>query len=374
MHIFFSKVCFYACILSQARYKMQALNSKRGAGMGEEIKGRARGGHARAAKLSPEERKEIAKQAAVVRWSSSGETGNLLKATHEGPLKIGETIIKCAVLVDGTRVLTQRDVYKAMGRSGSTGGIKSKGTAQDLPRILAAANLTPYISDELRCAVAPILFKTKRGAKAYGYRAEILPEICNVYLDARAAVPKVLNAAQLKVAAQCEMLVRGFARVGIIALVDEATGYQEDRDREALQAILDKYLRDQVLAKWAKTFPDQFYEYLFKLKGWQYRPLSVKRPGVVGHWTNDIVYARLAPGVLSALREKNPKDHKGRRRYKFFQWLTDDYGHPALKQHLSNVIFLMKASSNWNTFEKALDRAAPKYGNRFLPEILDEDE
>ncbi len=296
----------------------------------------------------------------------------ILKATYPGELKIGDVIIKCAVLEDGkTRVITQRSVYSAMGRSGSTGGLKRKNGAQDLPRILAASNLTPYISDELRCAVTPIRFKPKTGGKpAYGYRAEILPEICNVYLEAREA--NVLTPLQEKIAAQCEILVRGFARIGIIALIDEATGFQHDRDREALQAILDKYLRDQVLAKWAKTFPDQFYEHLFKLKGWQYRPLSVKRPGVVGHWTNDVVYARLAPGVLKALREKNPKDHKGRRRHKLFQWLTEDYGHPALKQHLSNVIFLMRAHPSWQGFYRALQRAAPKYGDRFLPHVHDD--
>jgi hypothetical protein len=193
----------------------------------------------------------------------------------------------------------------------------------------------------------------------------------DVWLKARQ--DNKLHKQQETKAKQAEILMRGFAHVGIIALVDEETGFQEDRDREALQAILDKFLRDN-LAKWAKTFPDEFYENLFKLKGWQYRPLSVKRPSVVGHWTNDIVYARLAPGVLAKLREKTPKDHKGRRRHKFFQWLTDDYGHPALKQHLSNLIFLMKAHPTWQGFYRALQRAAPKYGDRFLPHIHDNDD
>jgi hypothetical protein len=69
-----------------------------------------------------------------------------------------------------------------MGRSVSTGGVKPKEGAQELPRILAAINISDYISDELRCAITPILFKPKSGGKlAYGYRAEILPQICNVY-------------------------------------------------------------------------------------------------------------------------------------------------------------------------------------------------
>lgn len=330
--------------------------------MGEEIKGKAKGGHARAAKLSSEERKEIAKQAAVVRWSSTTEKDNLLKATHEGPLKIGETIIKCAVLADGTRVLTQRDVYKAMGRSGSTGGIKSRGTAQDLPRILAAANLTPYISDELRCAVAPILFKTKRGVAAYGYRAEILPEICNVYLDARAAVPKVLSPAQMKVATQCEMLVRGFARVGIIALVDEATGYQKERDENELQKILEAYVTKEFLP-WARRFGIDFYRELFRLRGWKFNPLSVKRPILVAKLTTQITYDRLPPGVKAEIQRKNPKSPKtGKYKHKYFQYLTSDLGIPHLDKLLTISTALMKVALNWRQFMDMYNRAVPKPG------------
>ena len=330
--------------------------------MDEEITGKAKGGHARAAKLSPEKRKEIAKNAAAVRWSSTAEKGDLLKATHEGPLKIGATIIKCANLADGTRVLTQRDVYKAMGRSGSTGGVKSKGIAQDLPRILAAANLSPFISEELRCAVAPILFKTKKGVAAYGYRAEILPEICNVYLDARAAVPKVLSTAQLKVAAQCELLVRGFARVGIIALVDEATGYQKERDRYELNKILDAYVLKEFLP-WAKKFGDEFYRELFRLHGWKYDPASVKRPIILANRTVDITYDRLPVGVKDEIRRKNPKSEKtGRYKHKYFQYLTDDIGIPHLNKLYVVACALMKVSKNWKHFIDMYDRAVPKPG------------
>ena len=39
---------------------------------------------------------------------------------------------------------------------------------------------------------------------------------------------------QRHVAEQCRILLHGFANVGIIALVDEATGYQDARARDAL--------------------------------------------------------------------------------------------------------------------------------------------
>ena len=148
-----------------------------------------------------------------------------------------------------------------------------------------------------------------------------------------------------------------------MALVDEATGYQEIRDRHALQAILDKYLTAEK-AKWAKTFPDDFYKKIFKLRGWKYDPGSVKRPGVIGKYTNDIVYDRLAVGVLKKLNEVNPKTDKGYRKAKHFQHFTDDYGMPELKKHIENVMFLMDAAGDdWDLFKSLLSRAAPKQGD-----------
>lgn len=229
-----------------------------------------------------------------------------------------------------------------------------------MPLFLAPSNLKPFIPNDLTAGpLQPIRYLIK--TRIYnGFEATILPAVCDVWLKAREA--GALQAQQLDKAAKAEILMRGLAHVGIIALVDEATGYQEIRDRIALQKILDKYLRD-FRGKWAKTFPDEFYEHLFKLKGWQYRPLSVKRPGVVGHWTNDIVYARLNAGVLKELRKRNPTLETRRRRDKHHQWFTEDYGHPALKEHITGVVFLMKASSNWANFYRALNRAVPKWGD-----------
>ncbi len=208
---------------------------------------------------------------------------------------------------------------------------------------------------------SPLRFiRPGRGGKvAVGYEATMLPEICDALLTARQK--GVLTPKQLEIAEQCEMLTRAFAKVGIIALIDEVTGYQEVRDRLALQALLDKYLT-QERAKWAKTFPDEFYEQIFRLRGWDFKPLTVKRPALIGHLTNDVVYSRILPGLLTKLREVNPKT-EGRRRDRHHQFFTRDYGFPELKQHILNVIFLMKGSDNWKTFHHLLNRAAPKYGD-----------
>lgn len=207
----------------------------------------------------------------------------------------------------------------------------------------------------------PFKFKPLKGPAAYGYRAEILPEVCDVFLEARNA--DALKPNQEHIARHCEILVRSFAKVGIIALVDEATGYQYDRARHALEEILDRFISKE-LRKWAKTFPDEFYEQMFKLRGWQYVPFSIKRPGVVGKYTNDLVYERLAPGVLEELKRITPRDAKGRTKHRHFQRLTEDVGHARLREHLTAVIALMKASSKWGQFYRMLQRALPKYGEQ----------
>jgi hypothetical protein len=277
-------------------------------------------------------------------------------APYNGEIKIGNITIACAVLEDGTRVITQYDFYKAIGRSGKP----AKGRGSSIEKVapfLALNNLKPYVDKELEDSTKPIIFKQPKGGIAWGYKAEILPKVCEVYLKARD--DKALFVSQEKFAVACDIIMRGLAHVGIIALIDEATGYQAARTKDALAKILEAFISKELI-KWVKTFPDDFYKELFRLKGWRFNPLSVKRPSVVGHLTNNLVYERLAPGVLEELKAKTPKDEQGRRKNRLFQWLTEDIGNPKLKEHLAAVVALMKASTKWDDFQRMINRALPK--------------
>lgn len=329
--------------------------------------GKSKGGQARAAALSPEQRSEIARKAAQSRWSA-----DVPRATHEGALEIGDTSISCAVLENGQRVLTQSGFMTALGRARQAKGRQHYDADVNMPAFLTAKNIKPFIHKDLEVTSSQIEFRTTRGAKAFGYPAELLPKVCDVFIDAEEAGALTHN--QKHVAKKAHILIRGLAHVGILALVDEATGYQEVRDRQALQAILDKYLTDE-WAKWTKTFPDEYYKHLFRLKGIPYPPGNgTQKPSYVGHWTNDIVYSRLAPGVLKELKTKNPRrPETGTRQRKHHQYFTRDYGHPELKEHLSNVMFLMAACNEWEDFKRRLDRAKPKMGAT-MPLNLDEQE
>ena len=242
----------------------------------------------------------------------------------------------------------------------------------ETPAFLAANNLKPFLSRELLDSTKPIAFRQPPLGKAYGYKADILPEVCEVFLQARQA--DKLHYMQEPIAARCELLIRGFARVGINALVDEATGYQYARARQALEQILEKFIATE-LQKWQKTFPDDFYIEMYRLRDWKYDDVvPKKRPQVIGHITNDIVYQRLAPFVLDALREVTPRDTKGRRTERFHQHLTPEEGYRTLKEHLSAVVALVKTSSNWHQFMRLLDKALPKQNGMeplFYPDEVD---
>ncbi len=329
--------------------------------MSAEESKQSKGGHERAKKLAPEERAEIARKAANARWSA-----DMPAATHEGEIRIGDIIIPAAVLSTGKRLLTQGGFLRALGRSRSPkGGKGAISTVDGIPYFLQSEWLNPFVSEELRASTTPVFFKDSRGRRAVGYDAMLLPQVAEVYLTMRSALTdqgKSVPTSLLHIVERCEVIVRGLARVGIAALIDAATGYDEIRDRLALQAILDQYLLRQH-ATWAKRFPNEFYEQIFRLRGWTWKGMKVNRPSALAQYTKNIVYERIAPGLLKELEVRNPVQDNGNRRAKHHQFLTDDVGLPALDEHLHGVRALLRVSRNWGEFMDMLDRAFPRQGD-----------
>jgi hypothetical protein len=281
-----------------------------------------------------------------------GRPRNPRKATHRGVLKIGELRIPCFVLEDGTRVISGRGITAAIGM---------RGRGQGAARIAALLRRKASPTNELILAIEnPFLFDGGGPVPTQGYEAEVLVSLCEEILDAQDA--GLLETQQeRRYGHACYIITRALAKVGIVALIDEATGYQELRDRLALQAILDTYLRKE-LAAWARCFPDEFYQHIFRLRGWQWKGMSVNRPQAVAQYTKDLVYERLAPGILKELETRNPVNAHGRRKVAHHQWLTEDVGHPALAQHIYALIGLMRVSEDgdWERFYAMVERAFKK--------------
>jgi hypothetical protein len=327
--------------------------------MDSDVSGRAKGGFARAEVLSPEERTEIAKRAATVRWSAKG----MPKATHAGLLDIGGVQIPVFVLEDGTRLMTQRGLQTTIGMGTGGGTTGAHRMAKFVQRIEDKLSISNDLSARMKL---PVLFMPLRGGNpAYGNEATNLIDLCELLLKARDK-GKVLTPKQTKYADAADIVIRSFAKLGIIAVIDEVTGYQEVRPRDALQKYLETIVRKE-LAAWAKKFPDEFYENIYKLKGWTWRGMQKNRYSVVAYYTRDLVYERIAPGLLEELERKSPPNDKGRRSNKLHQWLTDDVGNPMLAQHLYSLMMFQRLALNsgfgWHRFVKMVDRVLPRRGD-----------
>lgn len=323
--------------------------------------GKVRAARARATSLSAEERKAISQKAAAARWDREK---NIPQSQYPGTLEIGDMNLDCDVLSDGTRVITQTDFMNAMEMyySGWVSRNRSdEDVAADIPQFLAFKTLKPFVDKHLGDLQSiTVEYRTKRGQIARGIKADTIPKICEVWLDADEQVS--LGSRQKRIASNAKTLMRALAHTGIIALVDEATGYQDVRAKDALAKILSEFLADE-RQKWTKTFPIEFYKEIYRLKGWDFNPWTTRRPGVIAAWTNDFVYDRLAPGLTEELRDKNPITKPGRRKDRHHQWFSPDGGHPRLKEHISGVIALLRAAESWEAFRRGLNRAYPKFGD-----------
>jgi len=334
------------------------------ASSGESDSPQAKGGLVRAERLSPARRTAIARKAAASRWG-----GDLPCATHESSdLLIADKRIACAVLNTRIRVLTQETLLLSIGRAakakGGTGVMRSVEGVDDLPPFLAADNLKPFISDRLRESTTPILYRNKAGHVVFGFDARLLPMVCDVYIQAGLA--RKLTKPQMRIAEACRRLNQGFAELGIIALVDDATGYAEDRARDELVKLLEAYVAAEALP-YVGRFSHEFYRQVYRLHGWPYKPGETRGPRYIGKFIMKFVWGGLPRGVVEEIKRRNPNNEKGQRRKKLFQFLTDDTGIPHLDWQISAVTTLMRAAQDKAQFEELFGRAFDRPAQLRLP-------
>lgn len=320
-------------------------------------RGASKGGRVRAESLPPAERSEIARRAARARWANNngGEveveddllaefyqqgasTSDKPYSMFRGNLAIGDVTLQCHVLNDGRRVLTQREVVRAL-----TGGRVSGSYLQNVPG---------FDVESLPSRV--IMFTDPHGPQVnHGFKATLLIEICEAYLQARDRKDGSLKPNQENIARAADLIVRACARVGIEALIDEATGYQEVRAKNALQVKLQLFIAEQ-MGEWVKRFPDEFWMQLARLEGVKYS--SRQRPWRWGKYVMKFVYDAIDPDVSKKLAEINPGPAKGHNHH---QHLTS-FGQKELNDHLQQVIAVMRLCNDMDDFKRKFPRAFPQ--------------
>lgn len=273
---------------------------------------------------------------------------DVYECTHKGGLILGDKKISCAVLSNNKRIITQTGLFDAFERPR-----KGEKRLDGLPSIIGAKNLLPFVTDEVREKSTPIKYYLQNGNITSGYDAELIPVVCELYLTANDN--GVLLESQNKMVLQANILIRALAKVAINALVDEATGYQYDRENNALQELLKAYVSEDFL-KWQARFPRKYYKEVYRLYGWDYDPTVMKRPQYLGKFTNEYVYEHLPQGVLDELKNKNPITTKGYRTKKHHQFLTGEIGVPHLEKHITKLITVMELSDNPDQFKENFRR------------------
>ena len=291
------------------------------------------------------------------------ENSHIGKVTHQGKWKVYDGLeIECYVTDKGIRLLSLRGTARALDINGNGG--------RALLRNLQSKWIQPYLSDQLKEwilwatneKIKPI--KVLFGPAIIPFKASLFVDICKAYIAANN--DKALSESLMRTYYRLILLMTAFAKVGIEAMVDEITGYQDDRRKDELQKILKLYISEEFL-EWTKMFPEEFYEQIFRLKKWgSFQKAGQKMPQVVGFYTNDIVYERLPDKVLVELKKKVKKSENGNNLVKLHQGLSKDYGVLHLERHLIAVIALMKASTCWEHFLEMLDKSYKRFGQSVM--------
>ncbi|HGE8410828.1 P63C domain-containing protein [Serratia marcescens] len=316
----------------------------------DEPNGKAKGGKARAAKMTTAEKK-AASLKMVQAKAELAAMPKVIAGSNDEPLRIGEIELECYVLDDEnkTRVFSQRGLASALGWDSSQ-------AAARLANFTEGGFLNPFVNKEITEALRGALKFKNPHTPGYmiGYPATILADLCDAILSADAK--GVLKKGQEELSRRALLLVRGFARVGIVALVDEATGYQRIRERDSLAKILEAFVAKE-LQPWVHTFSPDYYEQMCRLRGIPYPPQKRNFPAYFGTLTNKIVYDRLAPGLREELKAAAARSKKSGRLH---QHLTQEIGHPKLREHLSSVVTVMKLSTDYDDFESKFEVVHPE--------------
>ena len=246
-------------------------------------------------------------------------------ARFRGELMLGDTPLDCYVLNTGERVISLRAAVKAIAE-------RDHGRLGDYVGIVA---LKPVIDSNLVLGESCVFEIPGTQFPGKGITAERFVDICNAYVNALHA-GALATERQRQIAVRCAIVVAASAKLGIVSLVDEATGYQYVRKENALQLKLRAFIADE-MREWEKEFPDDLWMELGRLTNWQ--GSLHHRPKWWGKLVMELIYYALDPDVACHLKENKPAPTKGQN---YHQWFTENFGIQQLRSHIHQIIGIAK--------------------------------
>ena len=254
------------------------------------------------------------------------------KITHFGTVKIGDIALDAAVLEDGRRGFIQKQLAQAIGFTEKT----RSGRFDRFSEKIGLNELIPKGISEWPVSV----LMPERGA-ALWTPYEILPAIIRATI--RANSNNLLTAQQTHIAERCAVIADALIGVGIVALIDEATGYQYHREPSALQDLIELLIRENC-ADWTKRFDADFYRPLMKLFKLDFHP-GKGLPSVIGQLTQRYIYQAVLPDeIWEYLKIKKGKKDR------FHQWLNGS-GLKLLERQKILVEAIAGSSADYQDFK-----------------------
>lgn len=263
------------------------------------------------------------------------------RALREGELPIGAIRVPCYALADGTALLTGAAILAVFAVA------NNRHFGRFVERIPVDSGQIP-LWPEVRFR-AP-----SNNAIAVGYRADVVVDVCDLYIRALAA--GTLHPKQMPLAIRAAVVSAALGKVGITALIWEATGYDKVKAAGALQDKLALVLREEAGA-WEQLFPHEFFVEVARLYRLELRA-DGRRPMVFAAFLAEFFYEWFDAEVYDAMKRRNPRrpELDGERRHRHHQFLTPP-ARARFVQHRGEVLRLMRATPHLADFRMRFDAA-----------------
>ncbi|OJY66596.1 MAG: hypothetical protein BGP09_31265 [Rhizobium sp. 60-20] len=272
-------------------------------------------------------------------------------AKWRGQIDLGGDLLDCYVLDTAQRVIALRSAVKSFA------GVESG----NLGNYIGVTGLKPFINSDLILGELVDFAIPGTQFRGSGLTTEHFELICRGYVQALYKNAPMTDR-QREIAIKCAVITSGLTRIGLDALIDEATGYQYERAEDALQIKLRAFIAEELRA-WEKTFPDELWEEFGRLTNWQGDLKS--RPKYWGKLVIELIYDTLDPDVAKYLRENRPPPN-----VRWHQNLTENLG---VRQLVSRCFEVVGLSKSCRTMSELRKKVAHHYGKQsMLFNIYDE--
>lgn len=265
--------------------------------------------------------------------------------TNIGKIILSDTLeIECYVLENGSRVITKQGIQKTLGISNKNNNGFS---LEDI--ILSSEVKKSQEKFEYFLPIKKALqnnFKSTSQQNTRFYDVEVLITICSHInrMKLLGFLPDELDWLHVT----SEKIRDAFSKLGIIAFVDDATGYTKFRKQNEYVEKL-KLLLSEDAGEWEKCFTTDFYEIFWKFWG--------NRKKFDGSKKQQFFRALMEKYVYTPLAKKTGIDNDASNSKNCADLVFGNIGKATLKTYLEKLTLIGRMSDTEGDFDRNLEKS-----------------